>query len=95
MGTMNKFKMCNKKSSLVGEGQVIVAYKKGSGGQVLCVYESSVDICRRELVYNSRFKSSCITSNLIGASKSIKLLHLQAVCVLRVKNISELKEAAL
>ncbi len=83
---MNKFKQCNHQSPTVNEGQVIVAYKKGSFGKVLGVYKSIREVLKREVVYNDKVHYTTINSHLLGKSKTIKLLHLQAVCVLRIKN---------
>jgi hypothetical protein len=81
-----------KSSSVLKEGQVIVAFKRGSKGEVLGVYHSIREIYKKEHEYNNRFNYCSINSHLIGNTKTMRLLHLQAVCVLRIKNISDLKE---
>lgn len=74
------------------DNEVIVAYKKGSGGEIVRTYNSISEIVRTEQIFNGKFSDTNVIVALQGARKSTKLLHCQAVVVLRIKKIADVKE---
>lgn len=73
--------------------ELIVAYKKGSGGEILRTYNSVKQLTEIEKVFNGSFARKTVWRCLCGRVKSVTLLHLQSRVALRIKKISDVKDA--
>jgi len=90
---MNPFRKVTEKSSFLKDGEIIVAYKAGSRGEVLATYKSANGLVACERCHNPKFSLSNIHRNIYGYGKTITLLHLGYRCVLRIRNEKEFTEA--
>lgn len=88
---MNRYKLALEKHPVVKDDESIVVYRKGSGGEILAIYNKVMDVVTRETPFNPKFRKELVYNHVKGIPKSLKLLHLQAVAVLRIKKISDIK----
>jgi hypothetical protein len=74
-------------------GEVVVAYKKHSRGEIMGIYNSVDEVVKKETPFNNRYCSRCVLDLLNGKTKYTKVLHLQAVVTFRVKKLVDVQAA--